>query len=159
MKIEVELKGFYANEEENLDEALKRHIVRDVVRQIHESIREKVDNQVTSEAKKIVEETLQQEISTSIKAVVRTCKMKSKKNSNEDISMEDYVKECFLYTGGWHSFDKLIKDQSAAFAKELKARYDLHFATQLVVKMGENGLLKDDLAKLLIDPKAQEKAI
>jgi hypothetical protein len=45
----------------------------------------------------------------------------------------------------------MIETNTKLFSAEFKDRYDLLFASQLVSKMNAVGLLKDDVAKLLID--------
>lgn len=57
-------------------------------------------------------------------------------------------RKCGQETG--NSMEKLIKSLAKDFANEMKERYDLLFASQLVAKMSETGLLKEDVAKLLL---------
>jgi hypothetical protein len=42
------------------------------------------------------------------------------------------------------------KKATDSISKELKERYDLLFASQIVSKLHENGMLKEDVAKLLL---------
>lgn len=45
----------------------------------------------------------------------------------------------------------IVKEAADNLGNELKNRYDILFASQLVAKMNESGLLKDDVARLLLD--------
>lgn len=49
--------------------------------------------------------------------------------------------------------EQFANDCAKDFGKEMKERYDLLFASQLVAKMSETGLLKEDVAKLLLPNK------
>lgn len=49
------------------------------------------------------------------------------------------------------SVEKNISLAADSLSNEIKQRYDLLFASQLVAKMNQAGMLKDDVAKLLID--------
>jgi len=150
MKFTVKVKDFYLDEE-NLESALVDKIQREVVSQIHKSIKDRVERQIEMEVKSMVEKTMYKQITSEIENILKTGKTKSKKNSKEDVSLEEYVRECFSSTGGWQNFDETIKVISKKFGEELKQRYDLLFASQIVAKLNDNGLLKDDVAKLILD--------
>lgn len=152
MKISIDISDFYLDEEDNIEQSLKDYIKRDVLQQISNSIKEKVNTQVLMEVKDIVEKNMYKDISAAIKETVATCKMQSKKERGKEVTMEEYVKECFTDTNSYNSFDDTIKKIASAFAIEMKGRYDLFFASQLVAKMNDNGLLKEDIAKLLLNP-------
>jgi hypothetical protein len=154
MKIEVNISEFYLGEEGELQEELVRHIKSGVVSDITKSIQAKVDAQITMEVKDTVEKMLYAQISKAITQTLSTGTTKSRQNSNSMITFDEYVRECFTYSGGWQSFDDTIKKLAQSFTTELKNRYDLMFASQIVVKMGDAGLLKsDELKKLLEDRK------
>jgi len=51
------------------------------------------------------------------------------------------------------SVEKTISIASSSLSDEIKQRYDLLFASQLVAKMNQAGMLKEDVAKLLIESK------
>lgn len=54
-----------------------------------------------------------------------------------------------------NSVEKNISASAELMSSEIKQRYDLLFASQLVAKMNQAGMLKDDVAKLLIDQNQQ----
>jgi hypothetical protein len=67
-----------------------------------------------------------------------------------EISIETYIKNKFQNDSGWSSPNDRIEKLAKSFADEMKKRYDLLFATQIVSKMSTNGLLKDDVLKQLV---------
>lgn len=50
---------------------------------------------------------------------------------------------------------RIAREQADKSHAELKARYDLLFASQLVTRMNESGMLREDVARLLLPPTAQ----
>ena len=69
------------------------------------------------------------------------------------VSIADYITERFAYQSGWGSPNEAIDKLAKQFGDELKKRYDIAFATQIVKRMNENGLLKDESIIKLLDNK------
>lgn len=151
MKIVVDLEDFWLDSDESLDKGLREYVKRSIFNEIEKSIKSKVETQITVEVKRLVDENLYKTITNNIKTIVSTGTTKSRNDSKKDITLEEYVKECFNYNGGWQSFNKVIEDLAKSFSSELKKRYDLLFASQIVAKLNENGMLKEDVAKMLVE--------
>ncbi len=152
-KFKVELDGFYLDYEDELEPALKKYITRSVVESINKSIADKVEEAITKEVRAQVEKTLYREIQKLVANIISSEKIvKSRKgNGNELISVEEHIKERLSNTTAFSSPTEHIKQIAAEFGKELKNRYDVLYASQIVVKLGDNGLLKDDVIKMLLD--------
>ena len=157
MKFVVEVDDFYLSEDDNLEEGLKKHITDNVISQISKQIKEKVDKQVVMEVHDIVEKNLYRDISSAIKSTVEKAEMPSRKDRNKSVTIEEYVRECIEEHTNYNSFTDIIKRVANDFAKQMKDRIDMQFASQLVIKMSENGLLKDDVANLLLKSSATGK--
>ncbi len=155
MKIDINVSDFYLDENDGLETGLKNMIKHEVIQSINKQIKDKVEAQITMEVKDTVEKLLYKQITSDIKEILETGTTKSRKDSNKQVLFKDYVRECFDYNGGWTSFEANIKKLAEAFSVELKQRYDLLFASQIVVKMQEQGLLKEDVVKLLLTPPAK----
>ena len=153
MKIEVNISEFYLGEDSEIEESLKNHIKRQVVAEITKSIQTKVDTQITMEVKDTVEKMLYTQISKAIAETLSTSEIPSRQKTGTKVTMDEYVRECLTHNGGWQSFDDTIKKLAQGFTTELKNRYDLMFASQIVVKMGDAGLLKSDELKKLLEAK------
>ena len=67
------------------------------------------------------------------------------------MTLKEYILYQIQNNTGWNSPNENIKKLAQKFGEEMKNRYDLLFASQLVAKMNENGLLKEDVAKKLLD--------
>ena len=149
MKITIDISDFYLDEEEDIERGLKKYITNQVIYEIEKSIKERVEKQITLEAKETVEKTMYRKITSAIGEVIKTGEFK-RRNSNEMGTIEDYVKDCLNSNSNWNSFDETIKKIAQSHVKEIKDRYDLLFASQIVSKLGENGLLNNEAAKLLL---------
>lgn len=151
MKFTIEVEDFWLDSDSGLEPALKNHVIREVVNQINNQIKKKVEDHITTEVKKQVEEKFYVRMNQLIKEVIETEKIKSGYNNGELITIQQYLKQQFENNHGYRSPDSVIKDLASKFGNDLKARYDLLFASQLVAKLNENGMLKEDIAKLLLE--------
>lgn len=150
MKFTVEVEDFWI-EDGNLSEQLEKYVTRDVVAQISRSIESKVQTQITKKIEELVKKSLNDEIAKNIEAVMKEGKIGRLNRSSEQVTFEEYVRECLSYTGGWMTFQETVKKIAVDYSNELKKRYDILFASQVVAKMSENGLLKEDAVKLLLE--------
>jgi len=149
MKITIDISDFYL-EEEDIERGLKQYIIREAVSAIQKSIHERIEKQIILQVKETVEKTMYTKITKSIGEVIKTAAFPKRSNSREMGTIEDYIKDCLAYTGGWDNFVSQIKKIAEAHSKEIKERYDLMFASQIVAKLGDNGLLNSDAARLLL---------
>lgn len=148
MKITIDLEEIWTNED-SISDALKSEIQRNVTKVILEKFEKKAVDFIEIEARKRVEELMHQNISIAIKEYIKNGKMKSLNKPNTEVPVEEYIKEKFLYGHGWNSFDDQIKKLSERFAKEMKDRYDMFFASQIVIKMQEQGLISQEVLKAI----------
>lgn len=149
MKLEIEISDFYLEEEE-LESGLKEYVKREVLNEIQKSIKQKVEDHLTLQIKAEVEKNMYQQMNLFIKDFIKTGEVKSAIKSGTMVTLEEFVKEKFTSSNGWMSADETIKKLATQFSSEMKQRYDLLFASQLVAKMHENQMLKDDVAQKLL---------
>jgi uncharacterized protein YaaW (UPF0174 family) len=150
VKIVIDIEDFYIDERGDIEPALKEFIIRKSVARIKESIEDRIKNQVYEEIKCLVNNLLTKEINEKIKHFILEGKTKSRKNSGIEVSIEDRLREDFEYDSGYSSMKEFVKSLAVNFSKEMKNRYDLLFASQLVAKMSNSGMLKEDVAKILL---------
>lgn len=149
MKIEIDISDFWLEEGE-LETELKKYITSQAIYSINGTIKERVDKHVDAEAKRQIEESMYKAINGHITACISSEKVKSRYNSSIEVTLAEWVKESFLKTELVRKLDAIITEVAKGYANDLKQRYDLLFASQLVSKMHENGMLKEDVAKLLL---------
>lgn len=151
MKFTVELDEFWMDEDYGtLDEKLKSYVIHDVIMQIKSGIREKIETEISSQIQKQLEQCMYEYIQKEVKDFISEGKIRKSSYNKEEILIKDWIKEKFTGDTGYNNTEKVIKSLAKDFGKELKERYDLLFASQLVAKMSETGLLKEDVAKLLL---------
>lgn len=150
MKFEVEVSEFWLDEED-LESGLIRRVQNHVISEIEKSIKEKVEKQITMQVKDTVEKMLYSKITQAIDEAIAKGEMPSRNNSKENITIQEYVKECLNYKGGWQNFQDTIEKLAKQYTIEIKNRYDLLFASQIVAKLNDNGLLKENVAKLILE--------
>lgn len=148
MKFEITLEDFWLDEDESLESALKKHIIQEVTAHIQSSIKNKVEEHITRRVKEEVEKKLFRTIDAAIIKSLETGQIKG--SNNQLLTFNEYIHEMFISSSRWNTIPEQVKKIADNCADSMKARYDLTFASQLVVKMNQNGLLKKDVAKLLL---------
>lgn len=152
MKFTIEVNDFYIEEGE-IESELKQHLLREVVNQIEKSIQKRVEDHITIKVKAEIESRMYRFINLAIEQIIATEKIKT---DGKELSLTEYIKNEFTSRSGYRNPTDTISNLAKKFADEMKNRYDLLFASQLVAKMNNNGLLKEEVAKLLIDNQVKQ---
>lgn len=154
MKFIIEVSDFYLDEEQDLESALKKHLIYEITKQINDAIKQKVEDGVTKEVKAQVEQSLYRKIAKLTEDVIASDKVKGRYSNSPELTLTEYIKELFVQTARDKApVDATIQKLANAFGEELKKRYDLLFASQLVAKMKESGFIKEEVIALLLDNK------
>jgi hypothetical protein len=82
---------------------------------------------------------------------VETGKIKGRYSNDKEVTVLEYIQADFNANSGYSSPKDQIQNLAKKFGDELKQRYDLLFASQIVAKLSENGLLKDSVVKMLLE--------
>lgn len=154
MKFTIEVEDFYLDEDKELAPALKSYIIREVVTTIDKGLQAKVEDAITKEVKAQVEQTLYRKIGTFVTECIANDKIKGRYSSSPEITLQEWVKQQFTETAREKApTDESIRKLAVAFGDEMKKRYDLLFASQLVAKMKESGFIKEEAIALLLNDK------
>jgi anaerobic ribonucleoside-triphosphate reductase len=153
MKVTIDISDFYLDEGEELESSLKQFIIRECVQQINKSIEKKVEDHITRTVKNEIEQKLTYKINKQIEEIIAT---ETIKVDGKEQPFNEYIKYKFQYSSGWSSAQGALESLAKRFGEELKKRYDMLFASQIVSKLHENGMLKEDVAKLLLPKEAKE---
>ena len=153
MTFKIEIEDFWLDEEHELEPALKNYIISDVVSQIAKSIEKKIDDTITRVVKEQVSASLYRDIQKIVKETVETGMVNraSSYNDKERVTIKDYILHDFEANAGYRSPKDQIEKLAKQFADELKNRYDLLFASQIVSKLNTNGFFRPDVAKILLE--------
>lgn len=155
MNITIDLEDFWMEDNSRqLSEQLKDHIKNKVVQEIWKDINDRVKQEITQ----VVYQKVSQDLSTVIEKTISDCIEAGKitpGGRGEEVFIKDYVKKVFEDNSGWGSPTETLKKLAQNFATEMKNRYDMLFASQVVAKVHELGLLKEEAAKALLQQNKQ----
>lgn len=155
MIIKIEIDDFYLDSEQDFVPALKNEVVREAVKQSLDNVAEKANKAVQEAVKLAVEKKLQTAIQKVVDKVVATGTLldpSSYSNEKRQISIEDYVIRTFEKNTGWNSPKEQIEKLAKKYGDEMKARYDMEFASKIVIQMSQNGLVRADVLQSLLTP-------
>jgi len=150
LNIEIDLSDIFTEEDgQDVKTAIKEDIYYRVNTEVKESIKPKIDDIVTTAKKLAIEELSKIELHKLVKECVDNEQIQY--GYGKDMMLtKDYIIKEFQSKNGYHDPAKIIEEKVDAYAKELRERYDLVFAAQVVNKLAGQGLLKDDELKKLI---------
>lgn len=149
MKFVVEIEEFWIEEDE-LAASLARQIKEEIVQQMKKTVDEKIDNQITVRVQKVIDEHIATAIKEKLNELVSTGSIT---RDGKVINLNDHIAALFNNNQGWNNPRDQIIALAKKFGDEIKQRYDAIFANRLVMKMNENGMLKEEVVKLMIDSK------
>ena len=147
MKFIVEVDDFWIEEDE-LATGLSRAIREEIIQQMKKTIDEKIDQQITLRVQKVIDEHIKASIDNKLAELIETGNIVK---DGKAIAIKDHVSNLFVNNTGWNTPSEKIAVLAKKFGEELKARYDAVFANRIVVKLNEQGMLKDEVTKLLIN--------
>lgn len=152
MKFTIELSDFYLDEKNDLESALKDHIIKSCVQKISADLKSKIDECIINEIKKQVEVGLRTKISSFVSECIDNDKIKGRYTGDPEMTLKEWVKLQYTSTAKEKApIDSTIEKLAKQFGEELKKRYDLLFASQLVAKMKDSGFIKEEVIQLLLN--------
>lgn len=158
INVTVDLEDFYPEEDGgNIAEQIKETIERNVVSTIWKKVKEEGFESLCSQIERKVNLDKDLKIKEILDTYFKEKKVKkSRYDSGTFLTIEDYITENlnseYFHTGD--KFDRRVTDfltkNSEEIIKQLKDRYDLLFASQIVNNLNKQGMLKEDIAKILL---------
>ena len=138
-----------------VDFDLKEEITREIVRlakdQVLKKITEPVRMNIHDQVKGLVISEYGKIVSNKVDEFVKNGTVKQYSNSGEDIPVNSWIEKTFKdkFDSG-SELKGIVTKKCDEISKEIKERYDLFFASSLVSKLNEQGLLKDGVFKALM---------
>lgn len=149
MKFTVDVEDFYL-EEADLSEGLKSAIKSDVIQAINERVKKQVDNLTNNLLVGNIEKEIEVRVKVLVDDFLATGKVFKDMYSKTDlISVKDWIAMHLKVQSS--SIESYIKKSIEAMGVELKNRYDIMFASQIISKINQQGFLKEDIAKMLLE--------
>jgi len=148
LNIVIDLSDIYTEDEKDVKQAIKDEIYYQVSSEVKKTVKIDIEK-IVSDAKKIVVKELAE---LNIQELVKECVDNSdiKYGHREQLPIKEYIAYEFKENSHFRDPKRIIEDKVGKYAKELRDRYDLVFAAQVVNKLSEQGLLNDDELKKLI---------
>ncbi len=153
---ETEEYGVY-NLKEELENSIRNEIKHSVVTQLRTLVLDTFKSDLQSQIAKDLPNTVQlvlDELSNQTMTIPSAKILENGEWKNvEDITMADYIKsrvhQNLFDTNIKREFDRHIDKIASVAVNQFRNQFDQYFATQIVKKMGEQGLLKEDIGKML----------
>lgn len=165
LTVEVDLSDFYSDDDEmSFSDQIKQHIAWTVKQQIAGEFKIQAQKEYFEDIKKQVHSLCNYKFFEDlVTETITTKKIKKNtfdENSTELITVQEYAENVLKsVTYNDNTIKEVIKKQVQQLAdklgNEIKQRYDIAFATQIVSKLADNNMLKEDIAKLLLTENKQ----
>ncbi|MEO9884958.1 MAG: hypothetical protein ABJG33_04900 [Balneola sp.] len=138
-------------DEGDVEGALKSRIIREAEKAIWDKIKENVEKTVNAKVIALVESKMDAQIYEEITSIIKEDKIKPRYGKEQ--SLREFVEGRFneSNTRGGKTVEKVVSDLAKNFGSEMKDRYDMLFASQLIVKLRDQGILKEEFAKSILD--------
>lgn len=154
LTVNVDLEDFFQNEDETLQESIIRAIETSVIRRLEKDFRDKVKDDFY---KKIIDKFLSEK-DAKVKEIIEKAfdeeKVKKSYYSNDMVTFAEYVTENLQKDLSSPNFDakiKAVSDKVSATAfEEMKKRYDVYFAAQIIEKLAAAGMLAQGVAESIL---------
>lgn len=146
MKITVEVSNEFIEEGELVD-SLKRQIIYDITQSIRTTVNEQVQKEIATFVRDTINATVTEQ---SRKTVAEFLETGTIIVSGKEVAVHEHLQQVFKTHSGWGNPTEQVKVLAEKWSKELKAKYDGAFVTQLVHRINLAGLLKPEVEKLLL---------
>lgn len=147
MKFTVDVEDFYL-EKGDLATELQRQIKNDVIAQIRETVKKQVADFMDQHIRQVIDGELKARVQVLMDNIIATGKVKGGSYNSEECTVADWIKKEFASKRS--DVMVAIQKQVAAQIEEIKNQYNMYFTTQLIMKIKEQGMLKDDAAAMLL---------
>lgn len=142
----------YDTMEFDLKDGIKDSIIGDTKRQLITFYGNEFKQQIQSQVKTLISEEIGTTVEKAVKDFAKNGKIESKYNSHEPMSLEEWVKQVFSEKSN-HRDDlivKTVKQDAERCVKEVKSRYDMLFASQVISGLKQQNMLKDGVFEALM---------
>ena len=156
MKFTIDIEDFWLEDEESLEQGLKDHITREVICQIKTSLKEQIETTIRQEVEQQFKENLSAEVTFLTREVVESGKVKrlsGSSNSDDKVLLKDWIINQVESNTGWSSPQKELEKYAKVHMDKIKKQYDFIYASSVVQKMADLGMLKDDKIAELLESK------
>ena len=149
MKVIIEVPEEWIEEGE-VQEALKYQIIQNLSIKIMDRLNNDFVKKIENTAIAKVEESFKKIADEETKDFIENGFVSSFNNSSKKITVKEYIADRFNNSNAYNSQRSLIEKLAKEYSTEMKNRYDMMFASQLVIKLNEQGMLKEGVFESLM---------
>lgn len=159
--VETEEYGEYSLKEE-LENSIRSEVVNNIKTQLKSLVIDKfksdLQDQISKDLPEMVQQILEQIANqTLLLPSANICTGEGKTELKENVTISEFlisrVFQNLFSTNARKEFELQVDRISKSSISQFRDQFDQYFATQIVMKMGEQGLLKEDVGKMLIGGK------
>lgn len=130
--------------EYELKELVKLEIMQNAKSAILKEIKDPMKKDLESRIKILVEDSYKSEISSEIKSLLKDKKIRGKYSGDPELTLKAWISTKLNdYISKDNTIEKIIKTQAESLSQDLKNRYDMYFASQFLIKLRDQGVLKE----------------
>lgn len=177
INVTVDLTDFFSEDESSFNEQILSHIEWQVTSKVWEEFRNKALDSFKNKIDAELEKGKEIELERIITKVFTDKKIKTRESSKNNPQpemvtlfeyIEDKISKSYFSEERTASsildsklrekevmFEKMVSSSAEEIGTKLKNRYDLLFASQIVSNLNKNGMLKEDIAKILLNENKQ----
>lgn len=135
----------------NIKDAIRGDIVHQVKREVLKNYSEQLNTKMSNEVKHLISEAFSEQIKQKSEEFVKNGKVDGKYSNDKKITVDEWLQQEFKDSGRYNTLRDIVKNKAEEAAKDLKGRYDLLFASQIISKLNEQDMLKDGVFKALME--------
>lgn len=140
------------NEESNIADDIKYEIKKEIRKEISKEINQKINKELLTPLISEAKEEMIKQMSLKMSRLKNEIKLPKDSRGNGKLVWLWEFMNSNLTHGNWTTaFRKFLEDQTLKLWKELKERYDSHFANLIVQRLWDNNLLKEGALDILLN--------
>lgn len=139
IKVEVDLGELYSDEEDSLQESITQYIKAQVIHEVWNKVRESVNTQITNQVKDEVNNQVRARVSAHIDGFLANGLLNP--GTPMETKIITFLHDQIANTRAWQSIGPNLSKVAENYAKDVQQKYDVLFATNIVMKLKDNGML------------------
>ncbi len=151
MTITINMDEFWMDEDSSFEESFKKYIIDQATYNAFENVKKNLKGEIYLKVEENVREKLEEFVHDFVKQNVDKLEMKI--GYSQTLPLEEGVKTILSNNAEKYamtSIEKLVKGYAEHFVNDLRKRYDLLFASQVITKLNENNMLKEGVFEALM---------
>lgn len=151
MTITINMDEFWMDEDSSFEESFKKYIIDQATYKAFESVKKNLYKEISLKVEEEVREKTEEFMHDFVKQ--NADKLEMKVGYNQTVPLEEGIRTILSNNADKYamtSITKLVEAYAKSFVDDLRKRYDLLFASQVITKLNENNMLKEGVFEALM---------